>query len=267
MKLKLTILNSIFLCSATLSGSIFAGTMGPITTTSANHFDVIGALGVASLMAGSSYLGVTSDETDTLVQTNSNDWNTFTGQLGIGYVFYLGSAQQYSEKAQWFPMIEPEINGYYLGKGTIKGDVWRFGNPAFNEMTYKMAVQSSRLMFDTALTVVSKKNYSLYAIGGIGNAWNRIGYRDTDNNGVPCVDQYLNLNFNTHSNFVWEAGAGLSYAVNKHVSLSLEYLYTDLGSIKVSPLGNTGTITTPLIVPGRINLNSQAALLGLHIAI
>jgi opacity protein-like surface antigen len=232
-----------------------------------NHFEVIGAVGIANLMAGDGYLGVTSSETDRLVQTNRNDWSTFTGQLGIGYVYYLNGAQQYSENTQWFPWIEPELNGYYLARNSITGDVWRFGSPAFNDMTYNMPIESTRLMFDTALTVVSKKQYSLYAIGGIGNAWNRVGYSDKDNNGIPCADQFLNLGATTRSNFAWEAGAGLSYALNNRFSLSLEYLYTDLGTVKTPDSGFTGTITAPILVPAEFRLTTQAALLGLHIAI
>lgn len=232
-----------------------------------NHFEVIGALGIANLMAGDGYLGVTSSETDRLVQTNSSDWNTFTGQLGLGYVYYLHGAQRYSENTQWFPLIEPEINGYYLGRNSIKGDVWRFSSPAFNDMTYNMPIESYRLMFDTALTVVSKRQYSLYAIGGIGNAWNRIGYSDSDRSSIPCADQYLGLNTTTRSSFAWEAGAGLSYAFNNRFALSLEYLYTDLGQVKTPASGFTGAITAPVIVPANIKLTSQAALLGLHVAI
>ncbi|MBL7481765.1 SPOR domain-containing protein [Legionella bononiensis] len=232
-----------------------------------NHFEVIGALGVANLMLGDGYMGVTSDETDRLVQTNSNDWDTFTGQLGLGYVYYLHGAQRYSENTQWFPWIEPELNGYYLGRNNIKGDVWRFGSPAFNDMTYNMSVESYRLMFDTALTVVSRRQYSLYAIGGIGGAWNRVGYSDADRSSIPCADQYLNLNTRTNSSFSWEAGAGLSYAFNNRFALSLEYLYTDLGKVKTHASGYTGTITVPVIVPANMELTSQAALLGLHVAI
>ena len=232
-----------------------------------NHIDVIGAMGVASIDSSDGYLGVTSSETDRLIQTNNNDWNTLAAQLGVGYVYYLRNYTPYSDQVQWFPSIEPEINGYYLGQSSIKGDVWRFGSPNNNDMTYTMPIESYRLMLDGALTVVSKKQYSLYVIGGIGNAWNRGSYNDADRNGIPCVDQFLNLNTTTHSNFAWEVGAGLSYAFNNRLSLSLEYLYADLGSLKTPGTGFTGAITTPALVPASFELTSQAALLGLHVAI
>ena len=232
-----------------------------------NHIDFIGALGVASLDLSDGYLEVTSSETDRLIQTNNNNWNTLAAQLGVGYVYYSSNYNPYSDQAQWFTSIEPEINGYYLGQNSIKGDVWRFGSPNYNDMTFSMPIESYRLMLDGALTVVSQKQYSLYVIGGIGNTWNRMNYNDADPNGIPCVDQGLNLNSTTHSNFAWEVGAGLSYAFNNRLSLSLEYLYADLGSLKTSGTGFTGAITTPALVPAQFELTSQAALLGLHVAI
>ena len=106
-----------------------------------------------------------------------------------------------------------------LARKSIKGDVWRFGDPSFNDMTYNMPIESYRLMFDTALTIVSKRQYSLYAIGGIGNAWNPVGYNDADRNGMPCPDQFLNLNSTTRSSFAWEVGGGLSYALSNRFAL------------------------------------------------
>jgi len=232
-----------------------------------NHFEIIGAAGVANLKTGNGFLGVTTSETDRLVQTNRGDWDTFSGQLGVGYVYYFPGAQRYSESTQWFPAIEPEVNGYYIGQNNIEGDVWRFGSSEFNQMIYKMPTQSTRLMFDTALTILSKRQYSLYGIGGIGNAWNRVSYRDADRSGVPCVDQELHLNSSRHSNFAWEAGAGLSYAFNQHIALSLEYLYADLGKVNSSSEGTMGTITTPVLVPAHFNITAQSALLGLHIIV
>lgn len=232
-----------------------------------NHLEVIGALGIASLNAGDGYLGVTSSETDRLVPTNNNEWGALTAQLGIGSIYYLHNALQYSDYLQWFPWIEPELNAYYLGGKSIEGDVWRFGSPYFNDMNYNISINSYRLMFDTALTVVSKKQYSLYAIGGIGATWNRAAYSDADMTSLPCADQYINLNSNTRSSFAWEAGAGLSYALNNRYTISLEYLYVDLGRIKTSDTGTTGAITNPVLVSSEMKLTSQAALLGLHVAI
>jgi opacity protein-like surface antigen len=232
-----------------------------------NHLDVMGALGVAQLNSGTGYLGITSSETDRLNPNNNNGWDAFTGQIGVGYVLYLHGAQQYSENTQWFPWVEPQIRGYYLGNSTINGDVWRFGNPVWNDMTYSLSIKSYRLMFDTALTLVSKRQYSLYALGGIGNAWNRTGYSDADRTSVPCANQFLNLNTTTNSNFSWEAGAGLAYTLNDRVAFSLEYLYADLGTMQTSANGVTGSITAPVLVPADFKLTSQAVLFGLHVAL
>lgn len=232
-----------------------------------NHFDIIGAVGIAGLNSGNSELGVTSSETDKLVQTSSNNWNIFEVQLGGGYVYYFRDISPYSDQTQWFPSIEPELNIYHLSNHNIKGDVWRFDSPDFNDLTYVIPFDSTRLMFDAALTVVSRKQLSLYVIGGLGSAWNRLGYSDTDKDSSSCDNEGLNLDSNTHSNFAWEAGVGLTYAFNEHVGLSVEYLYTNLGSGETSASGNTGDITVPIIVPAHFNLRTQAALLSLHIAV
>jgi opacity protein-like surface antigen len=249
------------------TSQVVIGDKDGLNPTVPNHFDIIGAIGVADLEAGDGYLGVTSSETDRLVQTNSNDWNTLAAQLGVGYVYYFQNYTPFSDTVQWFTAIEPQINGYYLGQGDINGDVWRFSNSNFNDMTYHLSIESYRLMLDGALTVVSRRQYSLYAKGGIGEAWNRVGYSDADRNSVPCTNQFLNLNSASHSSFAWEVGAGIFYAINNRFALSLEYLYADLGTAKTADTGFTGTITTPFLTPARFGLTSQAALLGLHVAI
>ena len=233
---------------------------------SPNHFEVIGALGIAKLNAGDSELGVTSSETDRLVQTSSNAWNTFAAQLGLGYVYYFGNSQQYSDQVQFLPSIEPELNLYYLGTNSIKGDVWRFNSSAFNQLTYDVPLHSTRLMLDAALTLASWKQLSVYVIGGLGNAWNHTSYSDTENTAADG-DQNVRLNSKTSTHFTWEAGAGLAYAFNDRIGLSLEYLYADLGNIKPSSSGSTGTITAPVIVAPHFKVKSQTGLLGLHIAL
>ncbi|KTD09354.1 SPOR domain-containing protein [Legionella jamestowniensis] len=234
---------------------------------SPNRFEVLGALGIANLRADNSRLGVTSFEIDTLVP-NNNKWNTFAAQLGVGYVYYFGDAQRHSDEVQWFPSIEPQVNGYYLdGNSSIQGEVWRFESSEFNGLSFKSSVQSTRLMFDTALTIVSRQYYSLYVIGGIGNAWNRLSYKDSDNEDGSCSIGNLNLNSRTHSNFAWEAGGGLMYSYNDRVALTLQYLYTDLGEAGSSASGTFGSISLPVIVPPRFDLSAQTVSLGIHVAV
>lgn len=231
-----------------------------------DSFDLIGAAGVAQLYAGNGELGVTSSETDKLVQTNRGDWNTFAAQLGAGYVHYFRDAKRYNERTRWFSAIEPEVNVYYLGSSNVNGDVWRFDSSDFNQLTYNMPIKSTRLMFDTALTIVSRKWLSLYGIAGIGKAWNRFGYSDSDK-GLSCPDQVLVLDSNSRSNLAWEAGAGLGFLLSKRVSVTVEYLYTDLGTGQTSATGTTGTITAPIITAASFDLAAQTALVGLHIAL
>ena len=287
MKLMIKGFACFLFCSLVLSGSVFArpahnykGERGykdvvykdvvykdiPLKH---DHFEVIGAPGIAKLNAnGLSQLGVTSSETDTLVQTNANQWDAFAAQLGVGFVHYFPYGRNYSNNVQWFPSIEPELNVYYLASNSIKGDVWRFNSPAFNQMTFDIPVHSTRLMLDAALTIASYKKLSFYAIGGIGNAWTSVSYHDTDNDSTAsCPDQRVSLSSHTSTHFTWEAGLGLTYAFNHRVGVSFEYLYANLGRVNTSGSGNTGTIMAPVLIPAHFNLRTQTGLLGLHIAI
>ena len=261
-----------------LSGSmcVYAESKNPVNSkkssryTQLNHFEAIGALGIANLRAGNGTIGVTQSETDKLIQTNSNNWGTFDAQIGAGYVYYFEQRKHPPKTTQWFPAIEPQLNFYYLNNNTgIKGNIWRFNSPAFNQLTYKIPVHSTRLMLDVALTVIKKKRSSLYVKGGIGNAWNRLGYSDYDNGGpdITCGDERLSLSDATHSHFAWELGVGILHDFNNHVGLSLEYLYTNFGRVKTSAHGNTGTITTPVIAPASFTMQAQTAALGLHYAL
>lgn len=238
----------------------------PIVPTR-NHFEVIGALGIGKFNAGNSNLGVTSSETDRLQQSNRSNWDALGAQLGVGYIFNLGCDQpQCSDDLRWFTAFEPELNVYSLAGADIKGNVLRFGNPNFDDLTFDIPIRSTRLMLDGALTIAEQQQASIYAIAGIGEAWNRLSFSDTVRS-APCPEQRLSLNSNTRTHFVWEVGAGAAYAFNDSVGLSLEYLYTHFGKMKLSGAGNTGTITAPVIVPPSFNLSAQTVLLGLHVAI
>lgn len=230
------------------------------------YFDVIGAGSLSQIRADDATLGVTSDEFDRLVSDNDNNWKYWGGQLGVGYVYYIKDAKRFSCGTQWFPSIEPQVNIYYTD-GRVEGDVLRFGSGDFNELNFKATAHSTRLMADAALTVVSRANLSLFVIGGLGEASTKVKYSDSVNDDVTCDLQGISLASKTNSNFAWEVGAGVTYAYNYRIGVSAEYLYTDLGKLRTSGNGNTGTIALPVITPARFNVDAQAILLGLHVAL
>jgi opacity protein-like surface antigen len=269
MKKKMNGFRPLLLCSLLLTCT---------TTIAANHtlkkvnyapdpvgyFEVIGAGSLSAANAGNGGLGI-GNETDTLVQTKSNHWNAWGGQLGIGYVYFLRRAEIYADPLQWFPTIEPELNVYYNDYPN-KGNVYRFGNPALNQLSYNMPIRSTRLMLDAALTVVSKDDFSIYGIAGIGNAWNRFSYRDSNNSGPTCPIN-LSLKNKTNSHFVWEVGAGIGYDLNNRLKATFEYLYTYYGSLQTSNNGTSGGFTAPISSPASFSFRTQALLLGLHLAV
>lgn len=274
MKLQMKGIHYLLFCCVILSGSMCASAAEHRQSRSSrytqlNHVEGIAAVGIANIWGNNSQIGVTSSETDRLVQTNRNNWGTLDVQLGAGYVYYFHQKRYPTKNVQWFPAIEPQVNLYYLNSNTgIKGNVLRFDSAAFSQLTYRIPVRSTRLMLDVALTVIKKKQSSLYVKAGIGNAWNRLGYTDYVNGlNSECGTQRLSLNTSSNSHFVWEVGVGLLHDFNNNVGLSLEYLFTDFGRVQTSAHGSAGTITAPVIVPASFTMKAQTAALGLHYAI
>jgi opacity protein-like surface antigen len=227
-----------------------------------DHYEIMAAPGIANLKADNlTNVVATSSETDTLEQTNSDTWKTFAPQLGAGFIHYFSDYDAYSSNVQWFTSIEPELNIYYLSSSNIAGTVSRFGDAAFGQLAFNMPTQSTRLMLDIALTIAAYNQFSIYGIGGIGSAWNRISYDDKDDSGSTCA-LGLSLNKRTNNDFAWEGGAGVTYAFNYRFGVSLEYLYANLGNVGPSANGNFEIISPPTF-----NLHTQTGLLILHIAL
>lgn len=117
-------------------------------------------------------------------------------------------------------------------------------------------------MLDASLTVMSWRKFSLYAIGGVGVSWNTL---DLDSNGNDCVQSYEIDDNDT--NFVWEVGAGVTYAFTPHFALSFEYLFTEFENLQLGEKAELadGTVLTD-IESDSFNLDSQALMLGLRYA-
>lgn len=176
---------------------------------------------------------------------------------------------------RWFRGITPQINLYYLG-GDVSGDVYRWENPEWNEADYTMDFNSTRLMFDLAMNIVSLENWSLYVLGGLGVAWNEteLDYDFDDDLGYSDFD----VDTTETTAFAYEFGAGLSYALSDNWAISLEYLYADLGDIEIdgeATFGSAAAVGTASccgenetqIESNDMDMTTQSVILGVTFAL
>lgn len=211
------------------------------------HAEISGEFGLTYLPTQDEIFNVTPIEADTLHPTN----NSLTGNfgLGIGYLFPLHTE---SKGVSLFPYLKPTINLRYFEQD-ITGQVYQFQDPEFYNYNYDISVSSTRLMLDLVLALFNYNRFSGYVLGGCGEAWNQIDYSDQP---LPDVSGgALNLNKKNNYKFVSEVGGGISYDMNKQLSFSLEYLYSNLRTNATAAIGNLNgspavisPIETPIIL-------------------
>jgi hypothetical protein len=210
--------------------------------------------GIGTLNADNATLEFAPSVTDTLKQTNGDEWNIWTGNFGVARVFALSDFELYTGEIQWIPTIAPQINVYYF-QDTIEGHVDR---SIGDNSKYSLGLHSTRVMFDLALTLASYRNISLYAIAGIGPSWNHLEYRSHE----PDCD--ILLDDRTDHNFAYEMGGGITYDVTEHLGISVEYLYSGMSDIKLNQNGELEDSFDLDVDTQTFDLNSQTVFLGLR---
>jgi opacity protein-like surface antigen len=221
--------------------------------------------GASTIDAEDTSIIISGSEVDSLSQTNRGDWDAFTLQAGFGYAYFL-TDELSTGAVDWFPYVTPQINVYYLNGDAIEGDAHQIiYDSTFDTLDYTMNLQSTRAMFDVGLTVAKVDWFSIYAIGGIGVAWNQLDFNATPNQlGDDCGVEGYQLDSENSSGFAYEFGGGISISFRKDLALSLEYLYSGLTDVE---LGNTSTDSEFNAEGPEIDINNQSILLGLRFAI
>lgn len=186
-------------------------------------------------------LPVTLTETDTL--HSGGDVTTFTETIGINESFVFDSiCPSYSKNIS---NVAVGINFYNLSF-TNTGTVYQFGDSSLNNLSYRLPVNSSRMMLDGKMTFSPGRQLSPFILAGVGAAWNRLSYSDT-----PVIAGISNINLepNQQLKFAFEVGAGVQAMISQATSLYIEYLYADAGHARTSYYGNpniVGAIEVPL---------------------
>lgn len=213
-----------------------------------------GMLGIANMQQDNSSYNLTSNETHQLVQTDTQSWDAWSLQLGAGFDVPL------SDDRKWLTKVTPQINYYILNNAQLDGEVYRFEDIDDNDAAYNMNFNSTRLMFDTALTIYELRKLSFYGIAGLGIAWTDLTLALE-----PYPDSHLEpLHFNSgeDSGFAYEFGAGVTYELNDELDIALQYLYTGFSDVAITGQDDIFTVTD-----SNINVSSQSLLLGFNLSV
>jgi opacity protein-like surface antigen len=213
--------------------------------------------GVSDLSLDHGDLVLSPFETDKLDGNQNN--SEFTPAIGFAYNFML--VPDDVREGYLLQSISVGMNLYYF-QTDLKGDVLQFGDPIFNNYSYKMDVTSGRLMIDSEWNF--KRLWGgvvIFGQAGIGYARNTVKYQDTPKPGIPGGG--LTLSSQSQDNFAYDLGVGLKYPITMNSEISLRYLYTGLGSTDTATEGELadGSSVT-LLKPVSVDLTSQSLLLG-----
>lgn len=196
-------------------------------------------------------------ETDQLVPTNTTDT---TVTWGVAAALRTDHIPALWQKLVREVSIGPEFF-YFNAKSS--GEVWQFGLPEMNNLTYSMPVQSVRLLGTNEITFqpITPKTYPFFE-WGLGFAANQASYQEHPR--PTYLASGISLGARTQYSFSYTVGGGLKMDITpftklqNELQLTLRYLYANLGSAAVSNQSNS-LVTSPISV----NLYTQTWVAGL----
>jgi opacity protein-like surface antigen len=195
-----------------------------------------------------------------LEQTNQSDWNFFTGQVGVSYVYPLADFS--TGVVDWFPSIMPQINVYFIDSGEIVGNMYEQPTNV-NNLDYTMDYDNIRAMFDLGITVLAIDRFSIYALAGVGMSWNSIDFKANPTpEGMDNDVDPFELYGQHSSSMAYEFGGGVSYALLDSVAISVEYLYAGILDVKIDQDNNDYTAD---VASTEFDINTQTILAGLRL--
>lgn len=192
-------------------------------------------------------------ETDSLVPSpNQKHQTDFNWGFGAAYRWVMPQYPQFNLLHD----VSLGLDFYYFFSKQ-HGEVWQFQQSMFNNYMYQLPIHSARLLVDTEWTLhpIGTRLFP-FIEGGIGFAANTINYSNAP---LPGITGGFWLNSsNTQYQFSYTVGLGAKFLIIPQMTLSIRYLYADLGYAVTGTAG-----TAPLINPISVPLTTQAGLIGL----
>lgn len=137
------------------------------------------------------------------------------------------------------------VAGYTDATLNPQGDVWLFGSPLFDTLTYQYKVRHSRLLAEGKFLFDTQYSQTLhpYFSWNLGAAFNKA----SDYNETPLVAGAVPTQpFNNHTQtaFTWGAGVGVDASVSKNIKVGAGYQFSDFGSVSLGRTSSANTFQT-----------------------
>lgn len=231
--------------------------LGSTPAFASNHWkniEISGAGGVSWLNTEDTHLKISAYETDkNTVNSTSVDgaW-----KFGLGYYLFDEALKHRS----YFNHMLLELNVYQTSS-TIKGEVWQYELPQFNNYDYKAPLKSTRLMLDFKPSLITWGRFTPYLIVGVGAAWNKLSYNESSDDSGTSPSSALSLSDHTEAQLAWDLGAGFNLTLTEQLNLSVEYIYAFMGDSEPGSYSDSGIeISSPPV----FSTQMQTVLLGLN---
>ena len=158
------------------------------------------------------------------------------------------------------------LPGYALGlryqhllSNTISGRITQYSEPLFDNYTYHWSIQADVISAYTKLQIAQWGPIMPYVNGGVGTSFNRSGaYSETADTDVT---ERISPAFTSSSatNFAYDIGLGVDFAVNSQIIVSLGYDFQNIGPFSSGP--GVSTWSGERLKLGSTNVNT--GLIGL----
>lgn len=194
-------------------------------------------------------------ETDSVQVLNSS--TTALWNIGIANHAFIQS----ETPRQYFNRLGVEVN-VYATSGLMRGDVWQYQLPQFNNYTFRAPYQSTRFMLDFKPNLFDHPYASLFGILGIGVALNNLAYYEQITGAGITPNSNLWIPRRLRTNLGYDVGLGLNKKASERFDIFLEYLYAYLGKTTTSPIeekNNVNYTSAPNFI-----LTDQSLLFGVH---
>jgi opacity protein-like surface antigen len=126
------------------------------------------------------------------------------------------------------------LSYYQSSLFTSQGNVYQFGDPAFNNLRYNFQIMSRRVLFEGKLLRTFKNLFHPYLTAGIGEAINRSYSYKEDPITTDAVPMAIPFDNHTSRSLTYSAGLGIDIDITKNVRIGASYRYLDLGRARLN---------------------------------